>query len=87
MLSKIWYLAYVEKPPAYIIQIIRKDIHGFLRNYRKDKPNRNITTFPIEMAELAIMDIRTQCKAIQGSILAKFIKEKSQNNTLADLML
>ena len=30
MLSKIWYLAYVEKPPTDIIQNIRKDILEFL---------------------------------------------------------
>ena len=29
-LRKIWYLAYVEKPPADIIQNIRKDMHDFL---------------------------------------------------------
>ena len=39
MLSKIWYLAYVEKPPTDIIQNIRKDILEFLWNYRK--VNRN----------------------------------------------
>ena len=37
--GKIWYLAYVEKPPTDIIQNIRKDILEFLWNYRK--VNRN----------------------------------------------
>ena len=39
------------------------------------------------MRGLAIMDIETQCEAIQCSILAKFIKKKNQNKTWTDLML
>ena len=87
MLSKISYLAYVEKPPTDIIQDIIKDIHDFLWNYRKVRVNRNTITLPIEMRGLANMDIETQCETIQCSILAKFIKEKNQNKTCTDLML
>ena len=76
MLSKIWYLGCVEKPPADIIQNTRKDMHDFLWNYRKVRVNRNTITLPIEMGVLDIIHIETQCKAIQSSILAKFIKEK-----------
>ena len=76
MLSKIWYLVYVEKPPVDIIQNIRKDIHDLLWDYRKVIVNRNTITLPIEMGGLAIMDIETQCEAIQCSILAKFLQEK-----------
>ena len=87
MLSNIWYLGTVEKPPADIIQNIRKDIHDFLWNYRKVRVNRNNITLPIEMGALARMDIETQIEAIQCSILAKFIKEKNQDKTWTDLML
>ena len=41
MLSKIWYLAYVEKPPTDIIQNIWKDILEFLWNYKKVRVKRN----------------------------------------------
>ena len=64
MLSKFWYLAYVEKPPTDIIQNIRKDILDFLWNYRKVRANRNTITLRIEMVGLAIIDIETQCEAI-----------------------
>ena len=64
MLSKIWYLAYVEKPPTDIIQNIRKDVLDFLWNYRKVRANRNTITLPIEMVGLAIIGIVTQCEAI-----------------------
>ena len=70
MLSKIWYLVYVENPPTDIIQNIRKDILDFLWNYRKVRVNRNTITLPIEMGGLAIMDIETQCEAIQCFISA-----------------
>ena len=33
------------------------------------------------------MDTKTQCEAIQCSILAKFIKERNQSKTWTDLML
>ena len=85
MLSKIWYLEYVKKPLADIIQNIRKDIHDFLWNNRKVRVNRNTITLPIEMGGLAIMDIETQCEVTQCSILAKFIKKKIQNKTQTDL--
>ena len=52
MLSKIWCLAYVERPPADIIQNLRKDMHDFLWNYRKVRVNRNAITLPIEMGGL-----------------------------------
>ena len=39
------------------------------------------------MEGLVIMNIETQCEAIQCSILAKPIKEKSQHETRTDLML
>ena len=87
MLSKIWYLAYVKKPPADIIQNIRKDIHDFLWNYRKVRINRNTITLPIETGGLAIMVIETQCDVIQCSSLVKLIKEKNKNKTRTDLML
>ena len=91
MLSKIWYLGYVEKPPTDIIQNIRKDILVFLWYYRKVRVNRNIIALPIEMGGgLAIMDIEKQCEAIQYSILAKFIKKKiwtDQSKTWTDLIL
>ena len=87
MLSKTWFLAYVEKPPADIIQNIRKDIHDFLWNYGKVRVNRNNISLPIEMGGLAIMDIETQCELIQCSTLAKFIKEKNQNKIWTDLTL
>ena len=87
MLSKIWYLAHVEKPPTDIIQSIPKDILDFLWNYRKVRVNRNTITLPIEMGGLAIMDIETQCEAIQCSILVKIAKKKNQNKTWTDLML
>ena len=70
MISKIWYLAYVEKPPMDIIQNIRKDILDFLWNYRKVRVNRNTITLLIEMGGLSIMDFETQCKAIQCFISA-----------------
>ena len=72
-LNKIWHPGHVEKPPADIIQNIRKDLEVLLWNYRNVWVNRNTTTLPIEMGGLAIMNIESQCKAIQYSILAKFI--------------
>lgn len=33
-LNKIWYPGHVEKPPADIIQNIRKDLQVLLWNYR-----------------------------------------------------
>ena len=71
MLSKIWYLAYLEKPPVDIIQNIRKDIHDFHWNYRKVRVNT--ITLTQEMRRLVMKDIETQCEAIQCSIFAKSI--------------
>ena len=77
----------MEKQPIDNIQNIRTDTHDFLWNYRKFSVNKNTITLPIQMSDLAILDIETQCEAIQCSILAKFIKEKNQNKTWTDLML
>ena len=77
----------MEKPPIDNIQNIRTDTHDFLWNYRKFSVNKNTITLPIQMSDLAILDTETQCEAIQCSILAKFIKEKNQNETWTDLML
>ena len=82
VLSKIWYLAYVEKPTADIIQNIRKDIHDFLWNYRNVRVNRNTIKLSIEMGGLAVMDIETQCEFIQCFILEKFIKEKKSKQNI-----
>ena len=71
MLSKIWYLAYLQKPPVDIIQNIRKDIHDFHSNYRKVRVNT--ITLTQEMRRLVMKDIETQCEAIQCSIFAKSI--------------
>ena len=77
----------MEKQPIDNIQNIRTDTHDFLWNYRKFSVNKNTITLPIQMSDLAILDTETQCEAIQCSILAKFIKEKNQNETWTDLML
>ena len=78
MLNKIWYLAYVEKPLADIIQNIRKDIHDLLWSYRKGRVNRNTITPPMEMGGLAIIEIEVQREAIDCSILAKINKKKNK---------
>lgn len=77
----------MEKPPIDNIRNIRTDTYDFLWNYRKFSVNKNTITLPIQMSDLAILDIETQCEAIQCSILAKFIKEENQNETWTDLML
>ena len=77
----------MEKPPIDNIRNIRTDTYDFLWNYRKFSVNKNTITLPIQMSDLAILDTETQCEAIQCSILAKFIKEKNQNETWTDLML
>ena len=81
MLSKIWYLAYVEKPPADFIQNKKSHIEKWnyrkLWNYRKVRVHRNTITLFIEMGGLAIMEVDTQCESVQCSILAKFIKEEN----------
>ena len=41
----------------------------------------------METRGLAIMDIKTQYKAIQCSVLAKFIKQKNEYKTWANLIL
>ena len=77
----------MEKPPIGNIQNIRTDTHDFLWNYRKYSVNKNTITLPTQMSGLEIIDIEIQCEGIHCSILAKFIKEKSQNKTWSDLML
>ena len=77
----------MEKPPIGNIRNIRTDTYDFLWNYIKFSVNKNTITLPIQMSDLAILDTETQCEAIQCSILAKFIKEKNQNETWTDLML
>ena len=62
MLSKIWYLEYLEKLPADIIQNIRRDIHDFFWNYGNVKTSRNTIMPPTEMGGLAIMDIESIAK-------------------------
>ena len=59
MLCKFWYLTSVEKPPADIIQNIRKDIHDFLWNCKNVSANRNTITLPIKMGGLSVMDTET----------------------------
>ena len=77
----------MEKPPIGNIQNIRTDTQDFLWNYRKYSVNKNTITLPTQMSGLEIIDIEIQCEGIHCSILAKFIKEKSQNKTWSDLML
>ena len=84
MLSKIWYVTYVEKLPVDIIRNIRKDIHDFHWKYRKVRVN--IIMLTAEMRRLVMMDIETQCEAIQCSIFAKCIKDKNQNKPWTNLM-
>ena len=81
MLNKIWYLAYVEKPLADIIQNIRKDIHDLLWSYRKDRVNINNITQSMEMGRFAIMDVEIQREVIHCSILAKSNKKRKSNKT------
>ena len=75
MLSKIWYLAYVETPPKHIIQDIRRTVYNFLWNFKKIRVNRVTTTMPINEGGLGIIDTETQCKAIKCAILSKFLKD------------
>ena len=78
MPSTIWYLAYVEKPLADIIQ----NIHDFFRSYRKVRVNRNTIAPPMKMGGLAIMNIEMQWEAIYCSILTKVIKEKKSKQNM-----
>ena len=47
MLSKIWYLAYVETPPKPITTDIKKAICNFLWNFKKIRVNMVTTTMPV----------------------------------------
>ena len=87
LLSKIWYLAYVETPPKAIIQEIGKDIYNFLWNYKKVRINRITTQMPIKEGGLGIIDIETQCKAIKCAIVAKFFKDRNKNKPWTEIML
>ena len=73
MFSKVWYLAYVERPPEQIIQNIKKNIQNFLWNHRKVRVHRNTLTLPIKLGGLVLIDIDTQCKAIQVLLLLNSI--------------
>ena len=102
MLSKIWYMAYVETPPKMIIQEIKREIYNFLWNFKKVsvnmlttmlwnfkkvRVNMLTTTMPIAVGGLAIIDIETQCKALHCSIVAKLIKDIPKNKVWTKLML
>lgn len=87
LLSKFWYLAYVETPPTNIIQEIQTDIFNFLWNYRKVRVNRTTVTMPIKIGGLAILDIETQCKALQCSLIAKLIRDAPLQKAWTELML
>ena len=93
MLSKIWCLAYVENPPADIIQNIANDTYDFASLELWNSQSKQKFHYAayrngfVNAYMLAIMDIETQCETIHCSILAKFIKGKNENKTRADLML
>ena len=76
MPSKIWFLVQVGKPPANIIQNIRRDIHDFFWNYREIKTNRNTTMLHTEMEGLVIMVTKKQCEPTQCSIQQNVLKAK-----------
>ena len=87
MLSKMWYLAYVETPPKFILQEIKREIYNFLWNFKKIRVNMLTTTMPIAVGGLAIIDIETQCKALLCSIVVKFIRDIPKNKVWTELML
>ena len=87
MISMIWYLAYVETPPKFILQEIKREIYNFLWNFKKIRVNMLTTTMPIAVGGLAIIDIETQCKALLCSIVAKFIRDIPKNKVWTELML
>ena len=82
MLSKIWYLAYVETPPKPIIQDIKRDIYNFLWNFKKICVNMVTTTMPIGIGGLVVIDIETQCKATKYAVIAKFLRDIQQKKSL-----
>ena len=86
MLSKIWYLAYVETPPKHIILDIKRAIYNFLWNFRKVRVNMVTTTMPITMGGLGIIDIETQCKAIKCAVISKFLNDLQQKKVWAEML-
>ena len=87
MLSKIWYLAYVETPPKHIIQDIKRIIYNFLWNFKKVRINMITTTMPIMIGGLGIIDIETQCKAIKCAVISKFLNDIQKQKAWAEIML
>ena len=87
LLSKIWYLAYVETTPKYIINEIKKDIYNFSWNFKKVRVNMLTTTMPINMGGPAIVDIETQCKAIKCAVIAKFLRDLPRQRVWTEIML
>ena len=87
MLSKIWYLAYVETPPKHIIQDIKRTIYNFLWNFKKVRINMITTTMPIMIGGLGIIDIETQCKAIKCAVISKFLNDIQKQKAWAEIML
>ena len=87
LLSKIWYLAYVETPPQAIIQEITRDIYNFLWGYKRIRINKITTTMPIREGGLGIIDIKTQCKAIKCAIISKFLRDIQYNKAWTEIML
>lgn len=74
MLSKIWYLAYVETLPKPITTDIKKAICNFLWNFKKIRVNtcKHMMT--------AVIDIETQCKAIKCAVIAKFLRDLTKQS-------
>ena len=87
MLSKIWYLAYVETPPKHIIQDIKRAIYNFLWNFRKIRINMVTTRMPTTIEGLGIIDIETQCKAIKCAAIAKFLRDIQEQKVWAKTRL
>ena len=75
MLSKMWYLAYVETPPKSIITDIKRAIYNFLWNFTKIRVNMVTTTMPGNTGGLAVTDIETQCKVIKFAVISKFLQD------------
>ena len=87
MLSKIWYLAYVETPPKHIIQDIKRAIYNFLWNFSKIRINMVTTRKPITIEGLGIIDIETQCKGIKCAAIAKFLRDIQEQKVWAKTRL
>lgn len=87
MLSKIWYLAYVETPPKHIIQDIKITVYNFLWNFRKIRINMVTTTMPVTTGGLRIIDIETQCKAIKCAVISELLNDLQQQKVWTEIML